>query len=50
MRKVLITAGSTVAPIDQVREISNIFRGRTGAMIAEFLASKGVECTLITCA
>ncbi|MBI3633000.1 MAG: hypothetical protein HY226_01785 [Candidatus Vogelbacteria bacterium] len=35
--KVLITAGSTQAPIDEVRAITNIFKGRTGTQIAEDL-------------
>ena len=50
MKKVLISAGSTASPIDQVREIRNIFRGYTGATIAEYLVSKGVDCTLVTSA
>lgn len=36
--KVLITAGSTQVPIDQVRCVSNIFGGRTGADIARAFA------------
>lgn len=50
MRKVLVTAGSTASPIDQVREIRNIFRGRTGARIVETFISEGVDCTLVTSA
>lgn len=50
MKKILISAGSTASPIDQVREITNIFRGRTGAMIADYLVLKGVDCTLVTSA
>lgn len=46
--RVMITAGSTVAPIDQVRVISNIFKGRTGTAIAEHFASQGAEVTLLT--
>lgn len=46
--KVLITAGSTIAPIDQVRVISNIFKGRTGTAIAEYFVGQGAEVTLIT--
>jgi len=34
--KVLITAGSTNVMIDQVRCISNIFKGKTGNAIARF--------------
>lgn len=47
-RKVLITAGSTIVPIDQVRMITNIFSGRTGTVIAKYFAEKGDEVTLIT--
>ncbi|MFZ4648510.1 MAG: phosphopantothenoylcysteine decarboxylase [Patescibacteria group bacterium] len=36
--KILVTAGSTMVMIDQVRAISNIFKGRTGAEIALSLA------------
>ncbi|MBA4191105.1 MAG: bifunctional phosphopantothenoylcysteine decarboxylase/phosphopantothenate synthase [Planctomycetaceae bacterium] len=32
--RVLVTGGNTVVPIDRVRCISNVFRGRTGANIA----------------
>jgi len=32
--RVLVTGGNTVVPIDKVRCISNMFRGRTGANIA----------------
>ena len=34
MKRVLVTAGSTVVPIDQVRQIGNVFKGRTGTDIA----------------
>lgn len=46
--KVLVTAGSTIVPIDKVRVISNIFGGRTGTAIAEYFFSQGDEVTLIT--
>jgi len=46
--KILVTAGSTVVPIDQVRGISNIFKGRTGAEIALFLSEENMEVTLVT--
>ena len=35
--KILITAGGTLTPIDQVRRITNIFNGRTGVEIARHL-------------
>lgn len=46
--KVLVTAGSTVVPIDQVRVISNIFHGKTGTAIARYLFLQGDEVTLMT--
>jgi len=46
--KVLVTAGSTQVPIDQVRSIGNIFKGRTGLAIAQYFADKGAEVTLLT--
>lgn len=47
-KKILITAGSTIVPIDKVRVISNIFKGKTGTAIAEHFANLGEEVTLIT--
>jgi len=44
--KILVTAGSTQMPIDNVRTISNIFKGRTGTEIA-LHAAKTHEVTLI---
>ena len=46
--RVLVTAGSTRVMIDQVRAITNIFRGRTGTNIAQYFSSQGCEVTLIT--
>lgn len=46
--KILVTAGSTIIPIDKVRIISNIFKGKTGTNIANHFASKGHDVTLIT--
>jgi phosphopantothenate-cysteine ligase/phosphopantothenoylcysteine decarboxylase/phosphopantothenate--cysteine ligase len=50
VQKILVTAGNTVAPIDKVRAITNIFHGRTGAAIAHYLAELGHEVTLLTSA
>lgn len=47
MSRVLITAGCTTVSIDQVRVISNIFKGRTGTSIAEEF-SHHHEVTLVT--
>ncbi len=47
-KKILVTAGSTSVLIDQVRSISNIFKGRTGTDIAVALCEAGAEVTLIT--
>jgi phosphopantothenoylcysteine synthetase/decarboxylase len=47
--KVLITAGSTNVMIDQVRCISNIFKGETGEKIADYFSCKSEnKVTLIT--
>jgi phosphopantothenoylcysteine synthetase/decarboxylase len=45
---VLVTAGNTLAPIDQVRCITNIFTGRTGASIALAAHARGHRVTLAT--
>lgn len=44
----LVTAGNTRVPIDQVRGIDNIFKGRTGVAIAEHFADHGCKVTLLT--
>lgn len=48
MKNVLVTAGSTFMPIDQVRGITNIFRGRTGEQIMHVAACMGHAVTLLT--
>ena len=48
MKKILITAGSTFCEIDKVRIISNIFKGRTGSTIANYLYNKGHQVDLLT--
>src|SRR5437868_4486098 len=45
---ILVTAGNTMAPIDQVRCITNIFTGRTGASIALGAHALGHRVTLAT--
>ena len=40
---VLVTAGGTVAPIDDVRQITNASTGRFGAMIAEEALRRGAD-------
>lgn len=47
-RRILVTAGSTTVPIDQVRAITNIFSGRTGTEIAKHYAEHEDQVTLIT--
>lgn len=47
-KKVLVTAGSTMIRIDQVRVVSNIFKGRTGTQIATYFQRQGDQVTLIT--
>lgn len=47
-KKVLITSGPTVEPIDPVRFISNHSSGKMGKAIAETLAEAGAEVTFIS--
>jgi phosphopantothenoylcysteine synthetase/decarboxylase len=44
----LVTAGNTVAPIDRVRCLTNIFTGRTGAAIALHAHGRGHTVALLT--
>src|SRR6478735_7625836 len=44
----LVTAGNTLALIDKVRCLTNIFTGRTGASIAAEARSRGHAVTLLT--
>lgn len=46
--KILVTAGNTMTMIDQVRGITNVFKGRTGTNIAKHLIEDGHEVTLLT--
>lgn len=46
--KCLITAGNTMTLVDQVRCLTNIFSGRTGARIALCACSRGHAVTLLT--
>jgi phosphopantothenate---cysteine ligase (CTP) len=46
--KLLVTAGNTVVPIDRVRQITNVFTGRTGAAIARHAYARGHTVTLLT--
>lgn len=45
---VLVTAGNTQVPIDRVRAITNVFTGRTGALIALRALERGHVVTLLT--
>jgi phosphopantothenoylcysteine synthetase/decarboxylase len=45
--RVLVTGGNTVVPIDQVRCISNVFRGRTGANLALEACRRGHDVHLL---
>lgn len=47
-KKVLITAGPTISPIDPVRFISNKSSGKMGYAIAEEARDRGAEVTLIS--
>ncbi len=44
----LITAGNTLAPIDRVRGLTNIFTGRTGAAVALHAYGRGHRVVLLT--
>lgn len=46
-KRILITAGPTWVPIDNVRVISNIASGETGILLAEKLVKKQAKVTLI---
>ena len=47
-KKVLITAGPTVEPIDDVRYISNYSSGKMGYALAEKVAELGADVTLVS--
>ena len=47
-KRVLVTAGPTVEPIDPVRFISNPSSGKTGFAIAEAAAERGASVALVT--
>jgi len=44
----LITAGNTLAPIDRVRGLTNVFTGRTGADVALHAHARGHRVVLLT--
>lgn len=46
-KTILVTAGSTWIPIDTVRVITNIFKGKIGLTIAKTAAEMGAEVTLL---
>lgn len=45
--RVLVTAGGTIEPIDNVRVITNVSSGETGAKLAELLTDFGAEVHLL---
>ena len=47
-KKILVTAGPTYEPIDPVRFIGNYSSGKMGFSLAEVLARKGADVTLVT--
>lgn len=47
-KKVLVTAGPTIAPVDPVRFITNRSSGKMGYSIAEEARDRGAEVTLIS--
>src|SRR5438132_12841986 len=46
-RRVLVTAGPTIEHIDPVRVVTNRSSGKMGVAIAEEVASRGADTTLI---
>jgi phosphopantothenoylcysteine synthetase/decarboxylase len=44
----LVTAGNTLAPIDRVRGLTNVFTGRTGAAVALHAHGRGHRVVLLT--
>ena len=46
-KKILITAGPTWVPVDDVRVITNVFGGTTGYRIAALAAEMGAEVSLL---
>ena len=47
-KRFLVTAGATVEPIDPVRYVSNHSSGKMGYAIADELAARGAEVTLVS--
>ncbi len=47
-RKILVTAGGTIAPIDPVRFLGNRSSGKMGYRIAEEAAKRGAEVVLVS--
>ncbi|NDG85056.1 MAG: bifunctional phosphopantothenoylcysteine decarboxylase/phosphopantothenate--cysteine ligase CoaBC [Proteobacteria bacterium] len=45
--RVLVTAGGTTEPIDEVRHLANLSTGRTGHEVARALQESGCEVTLL---
>ncbi len=45
--KILVTAGGTFTPIDQVRGITNVFNGRTGVEIARHFAENDNDVLIL---
>jgi len=45
--RAIVTAGGTREPVDDVRVLTNLSRGRFGAAIARSLAARGVAVTLL---
>lgn len=45
--KILITSGATREPIDDVRYITNVSTGKTGAQLASFLIEAGFDVTYL---
>ncbi|MBQ5503413.1 MAG: bifunctional phosphopantothenoylcysteine decarboxylase/phosphopantothenate--cysteine ligase CoaBC [Selenomonas sp.] len=46
-RKIIVTAGGTIEPLDPVRYLGNHSTGKMGFAVAEALASRGAQVTLV---
>jgi phosphopantothenoylcysteine decarboxylase/phosphopantothenate--cysteine ligase len=47
LMRCLVTAGPTFEPLDKVRRLTNFSTGRLGSELANFLAARGHEVTLL---
>ena len=46
MKKIIITAGGTTEPIDNVRKITNVSTGKLGSLICDNMLKKYEDCLI----